>query len=58
MEKYLCPYCNKRQSDNGMLAWCETGHVISLPKTDPRALALKAELDEIRKADKSRKANK
>ena len=31
-----CPDCEAYQDTNGLVAWCENGHVYQLPKTDPR----------------------
>lgn len=31
-----CPECGAKQDDNGMLAWCNNGHMYKIPKTSPR----------------------
>lgn len=47
MSNYKCPECGGHQSDNGMLAWCERGHVYTLPKDDARAVAFKVQQDRV-----------
>lgn len=35
-----CPQCRAAQDNNGLIAWCEQGHVFSLTKADPRYSAV------------------
>lgn len=32
----LCPKCKTKQDHNGLMAWCEQGHIYNLTKRDPR----------------------
>lgn len=33
---YRCPLCRAAQDNNGLIAWCENGHVYKVVETDPR----------------------
>lgn len=35
-EVHKCPRCGREQDSNGLIAWCENGHIETLRKDDPR----------------------
>ncbi len=34
--EYVCPACGGEQYTNGLIAWCEAGHVYNVGRDDPR----------------------
>lgn len=32
----LCPSCRAEQDNNGLIAWCQNGHVYQIGEDDPR----------------------